>query len=282
VRDFGSVSERGDNRTMTERGPHGTLRGMSRSDVGVPRPEGADATDATSGVVEKSHHPERGDQAREAVVQTIKKSRSSTIRQEKKVVIPSREAQTVKVRHEDVPGLAERIAEERRARDSGTTPDWVQEPAAAAVPEAAQPSPSWPRQEAEAHGTDWVDEPASFDGERVAPEAAPPSEEISVEPEGNRVGLWILLLLIATGAGVAAYMYWRPVPPPPQPEAAVEPAVEEEPAPAASTAEPQAPASAAEPVASAAPSASASATAPRPARPRTPPSSKLPPFPDLK
>jgi hypothetical protein len=294
------VARRDDNMRMDERSSGGTLRGVPR------RSEADEPGDATSGVVERSAGAPapaepRGDEYRQAVVQTIRKAKSSTLKQEKKVVIPSREARTVKVRHDEVPGLAERLKEERAQRSLGVpveTPEWVPEPPSA-PPESA---PSWPTQE-QPKGADWVDDPPSFDSESVVKPASAEAEqalpvEVPVE-RSSRAALWFLLLLIASGAGVASYVFFRRGPARSAdagqleaPARAVEPAASGSVAaavasPDASAAVEPAPPSASEaPPASAEPAASASASAapaarPSKAPPRPRPGSKLPPFPDF-
>lgn len=245
---------------MAKSGPHGTLRQVSPAAAG----ETADAE-------------KRNDEYADHVVQTFRVAPSSTLKAEKKIVIPSREAETVKVRHEDVPALAAALARERariaEAHAAGGLP--VQERAKA---------------KETADDTSWIDDrdsfdPESFSSEHPPPMASSPSAVGATEaPRRSRAGLLLALFgVVVVAGGVGMLVMNRQIELPfglGDPGGASEPVVEESSAPTVTptTTAAAPPASASDdaptretaspvdaPITEAAPAPSASASAPRPA-----------------
>lgn len=180
---------------MAKRGPHGTLRQISPAAAGETAD--APAADAAPTAMAK-----RDDEYADHVVQTFRVAPSSTVKAEKKIVIPSREAETLKVRHEDVPALAAALARER---------------ARVAEAHAAEGLPVHaPAREEEqtADDTSWIDDRDSFDPESFSSEHPPPmasSPTAVAETEAlsfvtaarrSRAGaLFALLAVVVIGGG---------------------------------------------------------------------------------
>jgi hypothetical protein len=158
----------------------------------------------------------RDDEYADQAVQTFRVSTSAPapeqVPEEKSIVIASREAETVRVKHDDVPKLADAIKREKaRQAELAAESGVIGPPSSRSGPRSAPGSGP-----GSAPGDmSWVDERDSFDPALIAErESSPESSPVAAAepvappaPQKSRGPLIVLLLLIiAGGAGIVVYL----------------------------------------------------------------------------
>ena len=158
--------------------------------------------------------------ADQAVQRLVSKSDNPPQPEKKKIVIPSREARTVRTKHDDIPELAEALRKERDRQEqealiaAGYAPTPVSTKAdKLRKKDATESFPKFGEARKDERDPGWVDEsdpfdPSTFSAEHEeSPKPAPASAKKKEEPK-SRVGLLLfILVLVSAGGGAAVYLF---------------------------------------------------------------------------